>query len=249
MMYAALIILSSSAIGSFISVVGARYPDWRAIAIGRSHCLRCGRILAARELIPIISWLAQRGRCRGCGCRIGARYLWIELAALAVAVWSASMTSGPLLLVTCGLGWTLIALATIDMRHFVLPDAITLPLIVAGLAVSWLYHPGHLLENAVGPVAGYMSFVLLSIAYRRLRGREGLGRGDAKLFAAAGAWVAWWGLPSVAVVAGMTGLGAALLQARVKGKPIDLTARLPFGPFLAFGLWVVWLYGPLVLRF
>jgi leader peptidase (prepilin peptidase)/N-methyltransferase len=246
---AAFLILLAPVVGSFISVVSARYPNWRTIALGRSRCPRCDQTLTASELVPIVSWLVQRGRCRTCAGWIGARYLWIELAAIAVAVWSALLLSGPLLAVTCGLGWVLVALAAIDARHFVLPDVITLPLALAGLAVAWTLQPEHVFGNVVGAVVGYVSFFVLAFAYERLRGRAGLGLGDAKLFAAAGAWVSWSGLPSIAIIAGLSGLGAALLHAALTRQPLDLKARLPFGPFLAFGCWVVWLHGPLVFNF
>jgi leader peptidase (prepilin peptidase)/N-methyltransferase len=243
------LIVLAPVVGSFISVVSGRYPHWQEIAMGRSRCPSCGQVLTASELVPIVSWLVQRGRCRSCAGWISARYLWIELAATTVAVWGAIMVSGPLLFVTCGLGWTLVALAAIDARHFVLPDLLTLPLGLAGLAVAWTLHPEHLVGNVVGAVVGYVSFLVLAVAYERLRGRPGLGLGDAKLFAAAGAWVSWSGLPSIAIIAGLSGLGAALLHAALTRRPLDLKTRLPFGPFLAFGFWLVWLHGPLVLNF
>jgi leader peptidase (prepilin peptidase) / N-methyltransferase len=244
-----LIILLAPLIGSFVAVVVTRYSNWRAIAIGRSRCPRCGRTLAARDLVPIVSWLVQRGRCRFCAGPIGVLYLRIELAALAIAVWAACLVPGPLLAITCGLGWTLLALGEIDARRFVLPDVITGPLLLSGLAVAWLYQPDQFLDHVLGAAAGYLSFFLLSDIYRRLRGRVGLGLGDAKLFAAAGAWVSWLGLPSIALIAGASGLATVLLHSLAKSAPIEPGSRLPFGPFLAFGLWIVWLYGPLVLGY
>lgn len=245
-LYSVGVILLAPLIGSFISVVSARYPDWRSIALGRSRCPGCGHTLSPRDLVPIVSWLAQRGRCRHCAGRIGVRYLWIELAALALAVWAAALISGPLVLITCALGWTLLALAAIDARQFVLPDIITFPLAAAGLAMTWFHRPEDFTDHVLGMAAGYLAFLLIAIAYRRLRKRPGLGLGDAKLFAAAGAWLSWWSLPSVALIAGVSGLGAALLSAALMRTPLDPTRRLPFGPYLAFGFWVVLLHGPLV---
>jgi leader peptidase (prepilin peptidase) / N-methyltransferase len=248
MLYNVCAVLLAPLLGSFISVVSARYPDWRSIAVGRSRCLRCGHTLSPRDLVPIVSWLAQQGRCRYCAGHIGLSYLWIELTALALVLWAAASVSGPLLLVTCALGWTLLALAAIDVRHFMLPDVITLPLAAAGLAVTWFNRPENFTEHVVGMCAGYLAFALITIVYRCIRKREGLGPGDAKLFAAAGAWLSWWGLPSVALIAGASGLAVALLGAALKRAPIDPAGRLPFGPYLAFGFWVVWLHGPLMLR-
>ena len=155
-------------------------------------------------------------------------------------------TTGWLLWASCGLGWVLLALAAIDQREQLLPDVLTLPLIPAGLAVAYVDDPAHLFDHAVGAIAGYAVFVLIELVYARVRGRAGLGRGDAKLLAAAGAWVAWIGLPHVVLIAALTALIAAA-AARLTGHSVGATTRLAFGPWLALGTWLVWLYGPISL--
>jgi leader peptidase (prepilin peptidase)/N-methyltransferase len=148
-----------------------------------------------------------------------------------------------LLWVTCGLGWILLALAAVDFRHFVLPDALTLPLIPAGLAVAYLQEPAELMTHVIGALAGYLLFRLVRELYFRLRAREGLGLGDAKLLAACGAWVAWPSLPRLILVAATTGLAAGL-AGRLVGRPLSLSDRMPFGTFLCLALWLEWVCGP-----
>jgi leader peptidase (prepilin peptidase)/N-methyltransferase len=240
-----LALLIAPFVGSFLGVVVERLPAGRPIALARSTCDRCGETLAARDLVPLLSWLARRGRC-GCGkIWLGAFYPGIELAALAVALSAALVLSGWLLWASLALGWTLLALAAIDLRHHLLPDLLTLPLIPAGLAVVWLVDAARLPDHAVGAAAGLIGFVLIAWLYRRLRHREGLGLGDAKLLAAGGAWLGWQALPGVVALAAVVALAVALAGALAGGK-LGATTKIAFGPHLALAIWLVWLYGPLV---
>ncbi len=240
-----LAIVAAPFIGSFLGVAVARFPAGDGVVLGRSACPHCRRRLAPRDLVPIISWLLNRGRCRSCGAALGAFYPAIELAALAVALWAATELSGWLLWASCALGWALLALAAIDLRRLVLPDSLTLPLAACGLAVAWLVAPASLFDHALGAATGFATFALIAVAYRRLRGREGLGLGDAKLLAAAGAWVSWPGLAGVVLLAGSLGLALALAR-RLGGRAVTPAERIAFGPYLSFGTWVIWLYGPIV---
>jgi leader peptidase (prepilin peptidase)/N-methyltransferase len=166
---------------------------------------------------------------------------------VAIAAWAAIQFSGPLLWVSCALGWTLLALALIDHRHFLLPDFLTLPLIPLGLLATWAIDPTALIDHIVGVAAGFGFVVLLRELYRRWRGREGMGMGDAKLLAASGAFVAWQALPSVILIASLTALGVVAFR-NYQGASISLADRVPFGTFLCIGTWIVWLYGPLVIE-
>ena len=234
-------------IGSFVAVVAIRLPAGKPIVRSRSACRSCGTTLGPASLVPILSWVLLRGRCRACGTPIGVVYPLIEIAALGLAVWAASVVSGWLLWASCGLGWTLLALSAIDWRTHTLPDRLSLPLIPAGLAVIAALDPGRLGSHALAATIGFAAFAGLAYAYRALRGRDGLGLGDAKLFAAAGAWLGWQELPSVVLIGSATALGLAI-GARCLGRKIAWSQRLAFGPHLALALWVVWLHGPLVLR-
>lgn len=231
-------------IGSFLAVVAARLPAGASIVVGRSRCSHCGRALSLRDLAPILSWILLRGRCRQCGAAIGRRELALELAALGVALWAAFVVEGWLIWPTCLLGWALLTLAAIDMQHLVLPNAITLPLIAAGLAVAWLLDSASLWHHLAGAAGMYLAFRAVSAGYRRLRGRDGLGLGDAKLAAAAGAWTSWTGAPGVVLWACAAAFAFVLWRA-LRGQSVRARDRIAFGPYLSLGTWLIWLYGPL----
>lgn len=196
------------------------------------------------DLVPLASWLAQRRRCRYCGGALGVFYPAIELGALLVAAWAASVASGAMLWISCCLGWCLLALGFIDWRNGVLPNALTFPLIPLGLAAGLLDGAASFTAHAVGALVGFASFALIRWLYARWRGREGLGFGDVKLLAASGAFVAWDGLPSVVLIGAIAALALVLL-ASAGGRKVALDQRVAFGPALCLGTWLVWLYGPL----
>lgn len=238
--------LAAPFVGSFLGVVVERLPAGRPLLWSRSSCDRCGRPLGVRDLIPILSYLARRGRC-ACGeATLGLFYPAIEIAALAVALSAAAVVSGWLLWASLGLGWTLLALAAIDHRHLILPDVLTLPLIPAGLLVAWMLEPARLPEHLLGAALGFAAFVVIAWAYRRLRRREGLGLGDAKLLAAAGAWLGWAALPGVVLIAAALALALALTGVIIGGK-LAWTSRIAFGPHLALAFWLNWLLGPVIM--
>jgi len=245
MMEPLLALLVAPFVGSFLGVVVERLPAGRPIGLARSTCDRCGEALGVRDLVPIASWLARGGRCRCGAIRLDPFYPAIELAALAVALSAALVLSGWLLWASLALGWTLLALAAIDLRHFVLPDVLNLPLLPAGLAVAWLIDPARLADHVIGAAAGLVGFALIAWLYRHLRHREGLGLGDAKLLAAGGAWLGWQALPSVVALGAVVALAVALAASLVGGK-LRATTRIAFGAYLALAIWLVWLYGPLV---
>ena len=208
------------------------------LAFPASHCPACNAPIRLWQNIPVLSWLLLRGRCAACSARIGLRYPLIELAtgaASAVVAWrlgfGAAACAG--LLAT----WTLVALATIDIEHYLLPDRLTLPLLWGGLLLSV---GGVFTDPAsaiIGAAAGYGSLWLIYAGYRLLTGKEGMGHGDFKLLAACGAWFGWQALPLVVLLASLVGsvIGIALLV--TSGRRV-----LPFGPFLAAGMWVFMLW-------
>jgi leader peptidase (prepilin peptidase)/N-methyltransferase len=231
-------------VGSFLGVVVTRAESPRTIVFGRSACTACGARLGPLDLVPIASWLALRGRCRHCRGPIGWFHPSIEVAATAIAVWATSVASGPALWFGIVLGWALLALAVIDFRLYLLPDYLTLPLIPLGLAGTWLIDPDQIGAQAIGAISGLVFVIAIRAAYLYLRGREGIGLGDAKLLGAAGAWVGWQGLPSTLLLAAVSALVFAIGRSFPRGRPAK-DERVPFGAFLGLGLWLVWLYGPL----
>lgn len=233
-------------IGSFVATVAIRIPLGETVVLGRSHCRACGHVLGWEELIPLLSWLAQRGQCRHCGGSIAASYPIVELLLLGVAVWGLLVVPAPILWWSCLLGWTLIGLALIDWRHFILPDALTLPLAGAGLLATAFIVPDALSDHLLAAVLGLGAFALIRVLYRAFRGREGLGMGDAKLMAAAGAWLGIGGLTSVVLLGAIAGLLWSTMKA-LRGNPLSTTGKIPFGTFLAGAIWITWLYGPVSL--
>ena len=234
-------VLAAPFIGSFLGVLILRLPAGEEVVASRSACPHCGHKLGPLELVPLLSFAALRGRCLACRKPIALFHPAVELAALAVAIWAATQAGGALIWASCILGWTLLALAWIDVESLRLPNALTLPLIPAGLAEAWLLEPEALRDRLLGAAIGYTAFRLVAIAYLRLRGRAGLGEGDAKLLAASGAWVGAGLLAPVILVAAVAGLLWALAR-RLRGETLHGGSKLAFGPCLALATWLVWLY-------
>lgn len=242
------LLLASPFVGSFLGVVITR--DGAGALAGRSHCDHCGHALGVADLVPVFSWAMLRGKCRYCGAALGHFYPLIELAAAVPVLWAATAMSGWVLVITVLFGWILLTLSVIDWRSQRLPDAGNMVLAALGLVAAELFDQANFADHVIGLVAGLGLFALLAVVYRRLRNKPGLGFGDAKLLGALGAWVSWQGLPSVVFLAAIGGLifvCARLLVGGIAWKELSQT-RLAFGPFLAAGGWLIWLYGPLMPR-
>ncbi len=235
------LLLLAPVIGSFLGVLILRLPAGRPIALARSSCDHCQTPLAARDLVPLVSYLVQRGRCRYCRGIIDPMLPGVEFAAITVVLAAMVLRPDPTALwIDCLLGWTLLALGWIDWQTMRLPDVLTLSLLLAGLCVTWLQQPSAVPGHAGAAIVAYLAFQGLALGYRRLRGREGLGAGDAKLLAAAGAWLGLAPLPWVVLLAACAGLLAALGWA-LAGRRIGAATALPFGPWLALAFWLLWL--------
>lgn len=227
--------------GSFLATLVVRWPDGRGLG-GRSVCDGCGRSLRATELVPLMSYLAARGRCRSCAAKIDPRHPLIEAGCALLGALACAAQPGLAGLAGALFGWLLLTLAWLDAENFWLPDALTLPLIGLGLAAALVGHPPFV-DRLTGAAAGWASLAGLALVYRRLRGREGMGGGDPKLFAALGAWLGWAALPFVATLAGVLGLVTLAIR-RLQGRPVAWDARLPLGTLLAAAGWLIWLTWP-----
>ena len=229
-------LMAAPFIGSLVGVLILRLPADRPVGLARSACDGCGAPIAFYDLVPLLSFAALRGRCRRCGGAIAPFHWHVELASVLVPLSAlAAGLAGPALWAACAAGWTLLALGWIDADCMLLPDALTLPLLLAGLGASWWLLPEALADHALAAGLGWLSLWMLAWIYRRVRGREGLGEGDAKLLGALGAWVGLAGLPIVLLGAALAGL------LRLRGEAIDASTALPFGPFLALAGWGVML--------
>jgi leader peptidase (prepilin peptidase)/N-methyltransferase len=237
------LILLAPIVGSFLGVVVRRLPEGRDFLWSRSRCESCAVVLGPRDLMPLVSWAASRGRCRHCAAPLGWFYPGIEIAALAIAALALLVDGMPGAWLDCLFGWWLLTLGWIDLRRWLLPDALTLPLIVAGLVAAALFDREGVLDRALGAAFGYLALSALAAGYRALRGHDGLGGGDAKLLAAAGAWVGASALPQVILAAALAGLVAAGVV-RLSGLRLRASSALPFGPFIALASWAIWLFGP-----
>lgn len=218
-------------------------PPGSALSLSHpgSYCPQCGHSLSARELIPLLSWLVQGGRCRACRAPIGITYPLVELTsalAFMALLWrfgASGQTLAALLMVSL-----LIALAVIDHQTRLLPDAITQPLLWSGLLVNTQALMVPLEAAVIGAAAGYLSLWTVHHAFRRLTGREGMGYGDFKLLAGLGAWLGWMALPGIVLVASaggtLYGVSRILLRRQHRHEPIA------FGPWLVLGgLVLLWL--------
>jgi leader peptidase (prepilin peptidase)/N-methyltransferase len=230
------LVAASPFVGSFLTAASRAWPDWNRVVAARSSCDGCGRTLGPLELVPVFSFLFQRGKCRSCGTGIWTLHPVGEAAAIMIAVTGVLATDGWITSLAVLLGWALLFAALVDLRTFLLPDVITLGLIPAGLAVSYgLGGLDELVWATLGAIAGYVILAGIGLLYRLLRGREGLGMGDAKLLAAGGAWCGLLALPwIVAIGAGLTLFGVAI--ASLFGTRLSRDLALPFGPGLAAGV-------------
>ncbi len=234
-------LLAAPFAGSVAGVLIRRLPLAKPNLWGRSACESCGHTLQPWELVPLLSYAVQRGRCTACGARIAPAHIAVELAAMAVAaVAAAAGLEDVTLWQGCAFGWVLLTLAWLDWENFWLPDVLTLPLLVGGLALTWLVTPWALTDHALGAVAGYAGLQALNLLYRTLRKRDGLGEGDAKLLAAGGAWLGWQALPDVVLLGALAGIGLAGV-AKLRGATLAAATKLPFGTALAAAIWAVWL--------
>ena len=229
--------------GSFLGVLALRIPAGRKVLIDRSTCDACGHVLGFLDLMPVVNWMVSRGRCRYCGERVSPFYPLIELAALAVVLWAWTVASGPELWAGSILGWLLMVLALINTRHFTVPDELVLPLITVGFAAAAITGTGAMVDSLAGAGIGFGWGLAMAAVDAKFDRRAGLGSGEARLLAAAGAWVGWQGLPDVAVVALLAALAVAVVHARARSAD----RRLPVGACVCLATWLAWLYGPLIL--
>lgn len=242
--------MASCAVVGFAPIAGrlvrwlvGRSGQCAPFVIAQSGRKSCGRPQAAYAAFPFVRKFAcERGRI---GCAPIAPYFAIELAAIAIAMWATAVEADSITLwADCLLGWTLVALAWIDVLHRRLPDRLTLPLLALGLLLE-AATASELAAHILGAMVGYAVFRVIAGGYRAVRQRDGLGGGDAKLLAAAGAWVGWTGLPDIIMIAALLGI-AGTIALHARGIAASSVTALPFGPYLAFALWIVRLYGPLI---
>lgn len=228
-------------LGSFIATLVLRWPAGRSV-LGRSQCDGCGRALGARDLVPLLSAIASRGRCRMCGAPIDGFHWRVELGSALIGGGALALLAGTAGWLWALFGWLLLPLALLDARHFWLPDRLGALLAVVGLLLAGPLFGANLFDRWIGALAGGAALALLAWTYRRMRGVDGMGGGDPKLVAAIGCWTGWQALPLLLLLASAGGIGWALSVQQKGDRPLA-ERRVPFGVFLcaaAFAAVPVW---------
>jgi len=259
-------------VGSFLNVVIHRLPrmmerEWKAqcaelagnavasseepynLVRPRSACPACGHRIRAWENIPLVSWLALRGRCLACRARISARYPLVELLAGLGAAYAAARFGPTLAALAAALFiWFTIALAFIDQQTGYLPDDLTLPLLWIGLMANLGGAFVPLADAVIGAVAAYLFLWSVNALFRLARGMDGMGYGDFKLYAAVGAFLGWKFLPLVILVSSLVGLLFGSLQMFSARRGWDWKFRFHFGPYLALAGVIAMFWGPAIMQ-
>lgn len=226
--------------GSFISTLIIRWPQGRRVN-GRSLCDGCEVRLRWFELVPLLSFLLQRGRCRRCGSKIAAEHIRMEISAALVGAAAQLVAPGWQGFAGGCFGWLLLGLMVLDYRYFWLPDRLTGLLAAGGLSAGAFGFAPPFTDRLVGGAAGYATLALIAWSFARLRGRKGMGAGDPKLLGAIGFWLGWQSLPFVLLGASMLAVPLIIIQLVQKGS-ITAQTRLPLGTLMAAAAYPIWLF-------
>jgi leader peptidase (prepilin peptidase)/N-methyltransferase len=233
--------LVGGVVGSFLNVVVHRLPRGESVVSPRSRCPGCGTPVAARDNVPVLSWLLLRGRCRHCGDRISARYPALELVT-ALVFMSVGLARGadPRLVAELPFAAALIAIAAIDLEHRIVPNRIVLPAAVFALLAGAVVRFGDLPELLIAGAGAFAFLLLAALAYP-----AGMGMGDVKLAGVMGLFLGLSVVPALFLaflLGALVGVGMILSQgpsARKKG--------VPFAPFLAAGGFAALVSGPQII--
>lgn len=218
------------------------HQDTYNLVVPRSSCPSCGHQITAIENIPVVSWLALRGKCRACKTPISPRYPIVELLTAVISgVIAWKLGTGLAGLSALLFGWMLIAMTFIDADTKLLPDDLTFPLMWAGLLVNINGTFVPLQDAVIGAAAGYMALWSVYWLFKLVTGKEGMGYGDFKLLAALGAWLGWMALPTIILLSSVVGavVGISLIVFTKHGRDNPI----PFGPYLAAAGLITMLYG------
>jgi leader peptidase (prepilin peptidase)/N-methyltransferase len=258
-------------VGSFLNVVIHRLPrmmerEWQAqcaelagqapaarerydLVAPRSACPACGQPIAAWQNIPVLSWLALRGKCAACRAGISVKYPLVELLAGVGAAYAAWRFGASFAALGAALFlWFTIALAFIDQETGYLPDDLTLPLVWLGLILNLNGAFVPLREAVIGAVAAYLFLWSINAAFKAVRGMDGMGYGDFKLYAAVGAFLGWKLLPLVILLSSIVGLVFGSLQMFSARRGWDWKFKFHFGPYLALAGIVAMFWGPALMQ-
>jgi leader peptidase (prepilin peptidase) / N-methyltransferase len=226
--------------GSFVAALCSRWPIGESVAKGRSRCDHCGAQLGARDLVPLLSYMLVRGRCRHCAQHIGFRPLLIELVTGSIALISILSLPPAQAVAAMLFGWLLLPIIILDHDHLWIPDRLVILLTLGGILLAPMLSPDiSAPDRLIGAAGGFLILEAIRQLYKRLRGQDGMGAADPKLFAALGLWLGWQALPMILLVASLIGIATAIYR-RAKGS--DSQPALPLGSFLGVAaLGLIWI--------
>lgn len=227
-------------IGSFLATMIQRWPLGQSVTSGRSRCDHCGQAIAVRDLVPLASFVLLGGKCRACDAKIDPTHVTVEVLCGLVGAAAMLAAPGQAGLMGALFGWLLVALAALDLKHFWLPDRLVVMLLLVAGASAAIGVAPRWIDRAFGAVAGFVTLALISVAYRWLRRRDGLGGGDPKLLAGIGAMLGWQALPLILLGASTVGLLFVALRL-AGGHKVEATDRLPLGALMALAAFPIWI--------
>ena len=224
--------------GSFANVCIYRLPLNKGVVTGRSFCFQCKKKISWYDNIPVISFVILSGKCRKCKNKISPQYLLVEiLSALGffLIYFIYGVTTTTLFLIILSVGFIIIFF--IDLKHFIIPNSLTFPLMILGFLKSFDPNLNSLFPNyinsLIGGLFGYGIIWSIIFFYKQLRKKEGMGLGDAKLLSVIGFWFGWIAIPFVIFVSSIVALLSVIPSLIKKSK--NMSSQIPFGPFLILG--------------
>ena len=225
--------------GSFANVCIYRLPIGKGVVSGRSFCPNCKKLITWKDNIPIISFLFLNGKCRNCKKKISPQYLLIELITIVyflVIYYLFGFSLTTLLFFILSIFFVIIFF--IDLKHFIIPNQLTFPLMAIGFFKTFnpnlnQYFFPNLIDSMIGGVVGYLIIWIIIFVYKKLRKKEGMGLGDAKLLSAIGFWFGWMSIPFILFFSSFIALAYALPSLLNKSK--NMSSSIPYGPYLVLG--------------
>ena len=225
--------------GSFSNVCIYRLPNDQSVVKGRSFCTSCKEQIKWYDNIPFLSFIFLKGKCRKCGNKISSQYFLVEFVSaisfiIVYHLYGISITT--LLLIILSIFFIIIFF--IDLKHFIIPNELTFPLIFIGFVKSFepnlnqTIFPNYI-DSLIGGVFGYLIIWLIIFFYKKVRKKEGMGLGDAKLMAVVGFWFGWLSIPFTIFISSFVALIFAIPSLLKKNK--NMSTQIPFGPYIIIG--------------
>tara|TARA_Y100001958_G_C21103395_1_gene452629 strand:- start:80 stop:841 length:762 start_codon:yes stop_codon:yes gene_type:complete len=224
--------------GSFANVCILRLPEGKGVVSGRSFCPNCKKLIIWKDNIPIISYLVLKGKCRNCKKSISLQYTLVEALSLIFFLsiyYSYGISFTTLLLIILALNFIIIFF--IDLKHFIIPNILTFPFMVLGFIKSFIPNLDEIFPNyidsIIGGLFGYGIIWSIIFFYKQVRKKEGMGLGDAKLFAVIGFWFGWISIPFVIFLSSIIALISVIPDLIKNSK--NMSTQIPFGPYIIIG--------------